>query len=101
MSTDNVKTPVEKFIEAIKAKFVAEGRDHYDFSIAKGRKFDKIVAQEKNGSSHVYAFTDKDGNLYKAASWKAPAKGIRFEASVLLTSAVDAADPFGGFLYNN
>lgn len=41
-----------------------------------GRKYIKIV-DNSNGSASVYGFIDFDGNIFKAASWKAPAKGIR------------------------
>lgn len=41
-----------------------------------GRKYIKIV-DNSNGSASVYCFLDFDGNIFKAASWKAPAKHIR------------------------
>lgn len=44
-----------------------------------GTKYIRLVskrnADEKHGSA--YAFLDRDGNIYKAAGWKGPAKGIR------------------------
>lgn len=51
---------------------------HYQeiFSAEPGRKYIKII-QSFAGSRSVYAFIDFDGNIYKAASWKAPAKHIR------------------------
>ena len=49
----------------------------YDFIIEPGRKFLKIVMV--NNQRSVHAFVDKvTGDLYKAASWRAPAKGVRF-----------------------
>lgn len=41
-----------------------------------GKKFIKIVVDSR-GSRSVYAFLDMNGNIYKSASWKAPAKHIR------------------------
>lgn len=49
----------------------------YDFVIEPGRKFLKIVMV--NNQRSVHAFVDKNnGDLYKAASWRAPAKGVRY-----------------------
>jgi hypothetical protein len=51
----------------------------YKFFIEEGRKYHKIVMECENGSKSVHAFVEKKfGNVYKAASWKAPAKHIRF-----------------------
>lgn len=49
------------------------------FLIEEGTKFYKIVRQYVNGSGRsVYAFIDKEtGNIFKAASWRAPAKHAR------------------------
>ncbi len=49
----------------------------YDFVIEPGNKYLKIVCV--NNQKSVHAFVDKkNGDLYKAKSWKSPAKGVRF-----------------------
>lgn len=42
------------------------------FKLVPGRRYDKLMADNA-----VYCFVDKLGNIYKAASWKAPAKHVR------------------------
>lgn len=43
-----------------------------------GSKYIKIVESGNDGySTSVYCFLDYEGNIYKAASWKIPAKHIR------------------------
>jgi HKD family nuclease len=70
------------------------------FHIEAGRKYLKVVMTDGNGTSaSVHAFVDKsNGDLYKAASWNAPAKGVRFN---LLTNypVLTGADWAGGYLY--
>ncbi len=58
-----------------------------------GKKYYKLIQDYS-----VYCFIDKDGNVYKSASWKAPAKGIRFHIDQLLEQP-QLCDMFGGFLY--
>lgn len=41
-----------------------------------GSKFIKLI-QTSGGNRSCYAFLDKQGNIYKSASWAAPAKHIR------------------------
>lgn len=57
------------------------GKEHpYEtFTVDFGRKFIKVVGSRwKNPDSrYVYCFLDYEGNIYKSASWKAPAKHIR------------------------
>ncbi len=49
----------------------------YDFVVEPGRKYLKIVMV--NNQRSVHAFVDKvTGDLYKAATWRAPAKGARY-----------------------
>lgn len=54
------------------------------FTLEKGRKYHRIVQDTRNKETgemfdqrSVAGFLDNDGNIYKAAGWKAPAKGIR------------------------
>ncbi len=50
----------------------------YQFLIEEGRKYLKVV-MVANGQHSVHCFVDKNtGEVYKSATWKSPAKGIRF-----------------------
>lgn len=53
----------------------------YDFYMIEGRKYWKIVMSTDGDyrSQSVHAFVDKsNGNVYKSASFKTPAKGVRY-----------------------
>ena len=71
------------------------------FVIESGRKYHKIVMEDESQRS-VHAFVDKkSGDVYKAASWKAPAKGVRYnlvskENYEMLKARCDWS---GGYLY--
>ena len=83
-------------IEALK-----NGESDYDFFIEEGRKYLKVV-MDARGSKSVHAFVDKKtGDLYKAASFKAPAKGIRFNLCIISDREwlLENADWAGGYLY--
>ena len=73
--------------------------DPYKFYIESGRKYHKIVMETESQSKSVHAFVDKKtGEVYKPASYKAPAKGVRY----LITQLADnphICDPYGSFLY--
>ena len=48
------------------------------FVIQSGRKYHKII-MEDGANRSVHAFVDKkSGDVYKAASWQEPAKGVRY-----------------------
>jgi len=49
-----------------------------ELSIAWGRRYAKIIKSDSGGQQSVFGFVDRiNGNLLKAASWKAPAKHAR------------------------
>jgi hypothetical protein len=57
--------------------YLRDSKLDYDYVIEAGRKYFKIVMV--NNQRSVHAFVDKKtGDLYKAAGWAQPAKGIRF-----------------------
>ena len=79
------------------------GKDVYKFSIVTGRKYHKIVQTCSDGSKSVHAFVDKNtGELYKAASWKAPAKDVRFDLRIIEQRewVLENCDWAGGYLYH-
>ena len=74
----------------------------YKFYIESGRKYHKIIMETDSGSRSVHAFVDmKTGELYKAASFKAPAKHVRFNLLLIKDREwlLENADWAGGYLY--
>ena len=73
----------------------------YDFYPETGRKYHKIIMSVR-GSHSVHAFVDKKtGQVYKSASWKAPAKGVRFDLRIIEQREwlLQHADWAGSYLY--
>jgi len=74
----------------------------YKFYIESGRKYHKIVMEYENGQRSVHAFVDrKTGEVYKSASWKSPAKGVRYDLRLIEQREwlLENADWAGGYLY--
>ena len=77
------------------------GQCDYDFIVESGRKYHKII-MDANGSRSVHAFVDKKtGEVYKPASFKAPAKIVRFNLCIMSDREwlLENADWAGGYLY--
>ena len=76
--------------------------DDYKFYIESGRKYHKLIMETGAGSRSVHAFIDKKtGDLYKPASFKAPAKHVRFNLCIISDREwlLENADWAGGYLY--
>ena len=83
------------------------GECDYEFIIESGRKYHKIIMVIDNGpncspSRSVHAFVDKKtGEMYKSASWKSPAKGVRYDLRIIEQREwlLQNADWSGSYLY--
>ena len=78
------------------------GPDGYDFYPETGRKYHKIIMVDSSGGRSVHAFVDrKTGEVYKSASWKSPAKGVRYDLRLISDREwlLENADWAGGYLY--
>ena len=78
------------------------GKDMYKFYIESGRKYHKIIMETGDGSRSVHAFVDKKtGEVYKPASFKSPAKGVRFDLRVIKERefVLENCDWAGSYLY--
>ena len=74
----------------------------YKFYIESGRKYHKFVMETESGSKSVHAFVDKKtGEVYKPASYKAPAKIVRYRLLEIPSreQCFARADWAGGYLY--
>ena len=77
------------------------GKCGYDFTFESGRKYHKVI-MVANGSRSVHCFIDKKtGEIYKSASWKSPAKGVRYDLRLIEQREwlLENADWAGGYLY--
>lgn len=78
-----------------------QGICDYEFYPETGRKYHKVI-MNANGSRSVHCFIDKKtGEVYKSASWKSPAKGVRYDLRLISDREwlLENADWSGGYLY--
>lgn len=73
----------QEFVDYLNARIARTGYNERQvlgnkvhFSLMQGPKFARIVSDGGSQRSS-YAFVDAEGNIYKSAGWKAPAKGVR------------------------
>lgn len=79
-----------------------QGISPVDFVIETGRKYHKIIYVDGGGNRSSHAFVDmKTGSVYKAASWRGPAKGERCNLLIIKERewALANADWSGNWLY--
>jgi hypothetical protein len=55
-----------------------------DYVIESGKKYHKVIMVDGGSSRSVHAFVDKNtGSVLKSASWKSPAKGVRYDLRLI------------------
>ncbi len=73
-----------------------------DYVIETGRKYHKVIMISPGNSRSVHCFIDKQtGQIYESATWKSPAKGVRFDLRHIPSREYVLAncDWSGGYLY--
>ena len=88
-----------------KVDAIESGRSFYSrLSYKVAKKYIKVLQGRVNSDGSfetegVFMFIDKEtGACYKPASFKAPAKGVRFYLETLVENT-GVVDPYGSFLY--
>ena len=79
-----------------------QGTSPINYVIESGKKYHKIIMVDGGSSRSVHAFVDKKTReVYKSASWKAPAKGVRYDLRLIKDREwlFENADWSGGYLY--
>ena len=100
----------ENLISALEANYQRQYPDSCSdkkFEISSGRKYHKITMYDlsldgERWSGGVHAFVDrKTGEVYKPASWKSPAKHVRYDLRIIneRENCLARADWAGGYLY--
>lgn len=83
---------------------LSNGHSPIDYVIESGRKYHKIIMVNSDSARSVHCFVDKKtGEVYKSASWKSPAKGVRYDLRLIKHREwlFENADWAGGYLYRN
>ena len=73
-----------------------------DYQVETGKKYHKVIFVDGGGNRSVHAFVDKNtGEVYKSATWKSPAKGVRYDLRLIADREylLENADWSGGYLY--
>lgn len=96
----SLRTENVEYHDACIAK-LKQGICDYEFYPETGRKYHKVI-MSANGSRSVHCFIDKQtGEVYKSASWKSPAKGVRYDLRLIKDREwlLANADWAGSYLY--
>ena len=91
-----------KEYHARKIDELKSGKCDIDYTIETGKKYHKVILVNGGGSRSVHCFIDKQtGQIYKSASWKAPAKGVRYDLRLIKDREylLENADWSGSYLY--
>ena len=78
------------------------GKTDVDYEIETGKKYHKVIMITSGFSRSVHCFIDKKtGEVYKSASWKSPAKGVRYDLRLIKDREwlLENADWAGAYLY--
>jgi N-acetyl-anhydromuramyl-L-alanine amidase AmpD len=78
------------------------GKCDIDYTVETGKKYHKVILITSGNSRSVHCFIDKNtGEVYKSATWKSPAKGVRYDLRLIKDREylLQNADWSGGYLY--
>ena len=73
-----------------------------DYVVETGKKYHKVIFVDGGGGRSSHCFIDKQtGQIYKSASWKTPAKGVRYDLRLITDReyVLENCDWSGGYLY--
>lgn len=94
-----IKTRVQNWINKLNGQVPSS----YSFSLGvTGKKFQRVTMTHKDGTKSVHAFVDlSTGLVYKAATWKAPAAGPRYDLGIEASyqALMNDCDWAGSYLY--
>lgn len=95
-----VREAVEKFVASVQAMLDEHYAKNYTnvqspiITATYGKRYVRIVSTGRTGTGRsVYCFIDSNGDILKAESWKAPAKGAR--GSILAENPLAGVTTYG------
>ena len=95
-------TRISGWVQALISNYGERDYNKINYEIQEGRKYLKLIFVDTCGARSVHAFIDKKtGAVYKPASFKAPAKHVRYWLfdDTSYESMIKRADWAGVYLY--
>jgi hypothetical protein len=93
---------IEQLNNTWKVDGIESGHSYHELEMEEGRKYIKIwvrLKSEVTPGRSCWMFVEKEtGFCYKPATYKAPAKGVRYGIHQLVNYP-ETCDPYGSFLY--
>ena len=97
---------VEEWCEILESKAFARQHGQWSkeqptifFHFKINKKYTKIIKTD-HGNDSVHAFVDNSNlDIFKAATWNAPAKGARYNLERDFNDILEVCQPNGGYLY--
>ena len=109
INTKTIEERINVLIKALIKHYEKQYPGNYgstDFEIEQGTKYYKIIhisnANSDRPGRSVHAFVSRQtGAVYKPASWKSPAKHVRYQLldDASFQDCIQRADWAGGYLY--
>lgn len=102
-TVNNVDNTIAHYVKSLNIKSCAGEMADKVFTITNGRKYAKVISSDASGNQNfVFCFIDrKTGDVYKAATWKSPAKHVRYTITdeESAQELAHKSDAYGSFLY--
>ena len=106
-STKVIENRIDALCDALVRNYVRaypQSTTNLWFEVNKGKKYYKIIQKDQVDNTiggSVHAFVDTEGNVYKPAGWRGPAKIVRYNLldEQSFVSCLSKADWAGGYLY--
>lgn len=98
----NLGARINGWIQALNSNYGERDYNKIDYEVTEGKKYLKLIFVDTCGACSVHAFIDKKtGAVYKPASFRAPAKHVRYWLfdDTSYESMIKRADWAGGYLY--
>lgn len=95
-------TKINGWIQSLISNYGERDYNKINYEIQEGRKYLKLIFVDTCGARSVHAFIDKKtGAVYKPASFRAPAKHVRYWLfdDTSYESMIKRADWAGAYLY--
>ena len=88
-------TNLDRYLEILNSR-----DENHNFGVVHGTKYSKVVELNSAGQpASAHSFVNSQGQVFKVANWKTPAKGVRYNLNTDIELLDKVADVHTSYLY--